>query len=305
MFDNWRGTLARKRFYRLTRDILDTPPMPVQDGPLTIISMVSKNDIQMYLLALKSFYYHLRRGKVVAIVDADTPAESKETLRKHLPGIRFEILENINTGQCQRGGTWERILYVLDHAAKEYAIQLDCDTLTVGNVDEVLAYAERNIPFTLGNQGLPIWTLPETSADAKKLLATKNYVGIVAESRFDEYPNAASLKYVRGSSGFAGFAKGGFSRSGIEDFHQQMSALMGERWREWGTEQNASNFAVANSPGAVVLPYPKYTNYTPDKDWASSSFFHFFGTYRYTSDYFLKRAVAVIERLNAEQHAAP
>jgi hypothetical protein len=301
MFHNLRANMARARFYKHTSGILETPPMPVQPAPWSIVSMVSKTDVQMYVLALKAFYSRIGGGTPIAIIDRDMPSESRAVLEHHFPGIKFEILEDIPTGPCQRGGTWERILYVLDRSSSEYTIQLDCDTLTVGDVSEVVHCVRNNIPFTLGNQGLPIWTLPETAANARGLLQSKDYIGIFAESRFDQYPDAASLHYVRGSSGFAGFSRGGFNRAAIEAFHVNMERLIGSRWREWGTEQNASNFAIANSPGAIVLPFPKYTNFTPDTDWSVSSLFHFFGTYRYSGDYFAQRARTVIDTLNTSK----
>ena len=68
MFYKLRRLLAVKRFYRLTRDILDTPPMPVIPAPFSLVSMVSNNDVQMYLLSMKSCYRHIGRGKLVAIL---------------------------------------------------------------------------------------------------------------------------------------------------------------------------------------------------------------------------------------------
>src|SRR5579872_844777 len=133
MLDNFRGRLKKDRFNRLTRGILDTPPLDMADGPWAIISMVSNSDVPMYLLALKSLYRHLKRGKVTAIVDRDLPRESREILKHHVPGITLTDLEDIDTGICQRGGTWERLLYVLDHSRDEYTIQLDSDTLTFGD----------------------------------------------------------------------------------------------------------------------------------------------------------------------------
>lgn len=81
---------------------------------------------------------------------------------------------------------------------------------------------------------------------------------------FDQYPNAKNLEYVQGSSGFAGFAKDRFTQAQIEDFDRNMRGMFGNRWLEWGTEQTASNFAIANSPGAIVLPYQKYANFGPE-----------------------------------------
>src|SRR3974390_3102678 len=100
----------------MTRAIFDTQPMPVIDAPWSIISMVSNADVQMYLLSLKSFYPKIGRGKIVAIIDRDMPRESRMVLERHFPGIRFVILEDIDVGICQRGGTWERIVHLLDHS---------------------------------------------------------------------------------------------------------------------------------------------------------------------------------------------
>jgi hypothetical protein len=116
MFTRIRKKLNRDRFYRLTRGILDTPPMPVKDANWSIVSMVSNDDVQMYLLAMKSFYARMERGKLIVIVDRDMPNELRGVLQRHFPGIRFVILEDIDTGICQRGGTWERLVYLLDHA---------------------------------------------------------------------------------------------------------------------------------------------------------------------------------------------
>src|SRR6185503_8193655 len=140
---------------------------------------------------------------------------------------------------CQRGGTWERLVYLLDQSAHEYVIQMDCDTLTFGtDVNEVLSCAQNNVAFTLGNMGRPIMSMLTAAEEAKA--TDSNYVGILAERLFEKYPGAAAKKYVRASSGFAGFAKGGFPRAEIEVFHREMEKLLGADWKKWGTEQNAS-----------------------------------------------------------------
>jgi hypothetical protein len=298
MFYRLKTRFRKARFERLTRGILDTPPMEVKDAPWSIISMVGNNDAQMYLLSMKSFYQRMGKGKLVAIVDRDHPAALIDTLSGHFPGIRFVILEDIDTGRCQRGGTWERLVHLLDHAEKEYAIQVDCDTLAFGaDVDEVRRCAEQNLAFTLGNRGRPIETMASIAADAKAM--DSNYIGIVSEREFDKYPNADTTRYVRASSGFAGFSKGGFPRAEIERFHEIMEGILKDRWREWGTEQCGSNFAVANSPGAVVLPFPKYGNFWPGLVRGQSAFLHFFGTHRYDDDYFADQGRAEIARLSA------
>lgn len=296
MFYKLKKSMATSRFYRQTRAILETPPMPVVPGPLAVVSMVSNNDVQMYLLSMKSFYRQLGRGQLVVVVDRDMPAEARAQLSQHFPGIEFQILEDIDVGKCQRGGTWERLVYLLGRTQNEYVIQLDCDTLFLGpDVQEVLDCVAANQAFTLSGGEREIVEMPEAARRARQI--NHPYVGMEAESLFDRYPGAEMLRYVRGSSGFAGFARGAFSAAQIEDFHVKMEALLPGRWTEWGTEQCASNFAVANSAGAVVLPFPKYANFDHHHDPKESSFLHFIGAHRFDDDFFAQQGQCVIDAL--------
>jgi hypothetical protein len=296
MFHRLRKSIRTKAFYRDTRGILETPPMPVVPGPVSVVSMVSNGDVQMYLLSMKSFYRHLGRGQLVAVVDRDMPAESRGLLSRHFPGIAFQVLEDIDTGSCQRGGTWERLVYLLGRTEHEYVIQLDCDTLTFGpDIAEVLDCVAANRAFTLSGGEREIVSLPEAARRAERI--QHPYVGLAAERLYVNYPDAENLRYVRGSSGFAGFARGGFGRADIERYHTEMQRLLPDRWTEWGTEQCASNFAVANSPGAVVLPHPKYGNFDHYHDPAKSSFLHFIGEYRFDDGLFARLGQQVIREL--------
>ncbi|MGH7155752.1 MAG: hypothetical protein ACREF3_17635, partial [Acetobacteraceae bacterium] len=242
------------KFDRQIAGISETAPLALKDAPWTILSMVRPRDVLMYLLSIKSFYKKLGSGKVLAIIDRDTPEHSLATLRAHVPGISLVILEDIDTGACQRGGTWERLVYLIDRSRDGYVIQMDCDTLPVGpDVNEVADCVRNNIPFTMAD-GWKLEPMRETAASAAKIPG--DYVGIAAERLFDRYPGSDDLLYIRGSSGFAGFSRNGFSRAALDDFHRNMETLMGQRWREWGSEQCGSNFAIANSPNAIALPYP-------------------------------------------------
>ena len=297
-----RKNLNRRRFDRLTRGILETPPIQITDAPWSVISMVSNHDVQMYILSVKSFYARIGRGKIIAIIDRDMPQQLRNLLEEHISGIRFAILEDIDTGRCQRGGTWERLIYLLNHAQSEYAIQLDSDTLAFGtNLSEIVQCAEENRAFTLNNHhDSYILTLREYAEDARGL--DSGYVGIAAERLFDRYPDCDRLKYVRGSSGLAGFAVRGFAPGRIEEFHEIMGNMMGdETWRKWGTEQCASNFAVANSPNAFILPYPKYANFAPGTPHPENAFMHFIGSCRYDDDFFIRRGQEVIRELNSHR----
>jgi hypothetical protein len=291
MFHRLRTRAQRSWFNRQTRGILETAPLEIKDAQWSIVSMVGNDDVQMYLLGMKSFYSRLGAGKLIAIVSKTMPVESRTLLNRHFPGIRYVTLQEIDTGRCQHGGTWERLIFLLDLSQ-----QFDCDVLAFGaNVAEVRQSIENNVSFTLGNAGRPIETMSSIAIDAREMKS--DYIGIVAERVFDKYPDAERTRYVRASSAFAGFARGGFAKSKIEQFHDFMNDMLGRRWNEWGSEQCGSNFAVANSAEAIVLPYPKYANFWPGLKREGSSLLHFLGTYRYLDGYYASLARAEISRL--------
>ena len=140
--------------------------------------------------------------------------------------------------------------------------------------------------------------MEEQLSDAlSELLGPAKFLRVLAERFFDRYPGAESLKYVRASSGFAGFAKGAFPRARIVEFHGIMERFLGDAWKKWGTEQCASNFAVANSLGGIVLPFPKYASFNPYIPRGKSAFLHFIGSHLYLDDYFSLCARKEIARL--------
>lgn len=286
---------AMKRFLKRTAGIFKTPKIRIAPGPPRIVSMVSTRHVQMYLITMKAFLTRLGRGEVICIIPADTPEDDKDLLEQHIPKIQFEVLETIDPNPCQRGGTWERLVYVLEQSREIYTIQMDSDCLAFGDLREVAESVDANRSFAVTNAGKPIRTMREWAEDAKA--QEGDYVGIRAERLFDKLPCCDELKYVRASSGFCGYAHRGFSRERLDAFHEKMASLMGQAWLERGTEQNGSNFVIANSKNARLLPFPKYTNFFPGRDPAQSDFLHFFGTYRFANDVFLHRSLQVISEL--------
>ncbi len=304
MLYNLRRKLAAQRFDRAIAGILETKPLRLEDAPWCVAGMVADRDVPMYVLALKAFYPRLGRGKVVAIIDRGMSQSLRDTLARHIVGIEFAILEDIPTGTCQRGGTWERLLYCLDRSEREYTIQMDCDTLPVdGDLPEVLGCIAANRSFTMSD-GFSVMDLPAAASLAQA--TPSDYIGIFAERQFDRYPDAMSHRYVRGSSGFAGFAKGGFTRARISTFHAAMETLVGKaRWREWGSEQCGSNFAIANAPNPYVLPYPDYASFTPRLRRNEARFLHFIGRFRYDDGFFAARGQDAIAAASGAAGSPP
>lgn len=285
------------------RAILDSDPVRLRPAPLRVVSMVSRFDCRMYLVAIKSFYRQLPGGAITVIDDGSLTARQREALRHHLAGVEIVGIDGIATGRCPRGGCWERLLHILDRSAESYVIQLDADTLTTGPVPEVVAAALENRAFTLkGGANEAIHGLAAAAAQVAE--RDTRYMQIRAEQALPRLPADMGRFYVRGSAGFAGFARGGPGRDKAEAFSTMMQGMLGESWAEWGSEQITSNFLVANSPSGQALPWPRYCCFLPGVDADAATFLHFIGSSRFEGGVYARRSREVIAAILAEQRRA-
>ena len=92
--------------------------------------MVSHRDLIMYFVAIRSLYAQIGEGAIAIIDDGSLTAADTEILHRLLGGPQIIRADQIDTGACPRGGTWERLLHILDLSSSRYVIQLDSDTLT-------------------------------------------------------------------------------------------------------------------------------------------------------------------------------
>ena len=294
-----RRTVNYFRFHRQIGRLLDTPPLTRRSAPLTIVSLVAGYDVRLYILAMKALYRRLPGGDIVAIIASDVPPSSQTLIRRHLGDVEFVPITSIETGRCQRGGTWERLLYCVDRSARRYVIQMDCDVLCAGPIPEVLDAVHDNRAFALAD-GIPKKPLRQWVQDG--IARNSDNVVTAFEKQALEFPDVDRWLYLRGSSGFAGFAHGAIDREFIQNFHDSGLKVMGSRWREWGTEQVASNFAVANSPGSIGLPKPKYLSYENHENHAipeEISLLHFLGYCRFNHGVYARFANREIDALLA------
>src|SRR5258708_7473266 len=104
MFHRWKLHRQENLFQKKTAAVWDTPPMPVVDAPWNNVSGFYRCDahtVQMYLIAIKSFYARIKRGKITLFVERGFSPDVRRLLEHHLPGIRFAIFEDIDMGTCQ------------------------------------------------------------------------------------------------------------------------------------------------------------------------------------------------------------
>jgi hypothetical protein len=271
----------------MVRDVVNSPPVRcVETSRAIIITQLCPMDVYMYLVAIKTLTRFVAARGIHVVADG-LSSENKELLKKQIHGIHIQDIGGIDTGDFPRGGTWERLLYILDRNDEAYVIQLDADTVTLASPLHVIECIAQNRSFTLGSyKGQEVITFKQASEHVRKGGNSRSqHVQMLAELAMEQFDNCDQTKYVRGNSAFAGFAKGQHAKTHVRRFSQTMENLIGkDKWSEWGSEQVTSNYAVANSDNPLVLPFPDYGYFNPSvkADNEASVFLHFMGTHRFS-----------------------
>ncbi len=291
---------GKYRFDRVAARVLATAPLHLRgDSPL-FLSMVCHRDVPAYLLAIKSLYSGVGCGRVTIINDGSLTSSDLAILHNHIQNIEVFDIAAISTGSCPRGGTWERLVKILELTANNYVIQVDADIMVSASVAEVVHCWEENRPFLLGTRaGQQVSPAAATARMVQGWINAYYWdrlpVGVAAEAALDKLLDGKS--YVHASSGFAGFAQGAFSLADLQEFSALMSRTLREKqWNEWGSEQIASNYMLANAPGATVLPFPRYACFEPDLEKCDHALLHFIGEHRYNDGIYRRTAAKFIAR---------
>ena len=298
MLDRIKRKLDRAWFDFRCAGIYQTPPAQCDPASnVLIVSQLHHPDLTMYMLAAKSLARHVRPHGFVIVDDGLLP-EDKRILSAHFESIRFITSESMRLDTCPSGGCWERLLTLAHENQSHYVIQLDSDTLTLTEPKEVLESIAQTRSFTLGtSSGTHFVALAEASQRAHD--NSDKHVQNHAERALRDYPDMSQLKYVRGCAGFTGFAPGKLNTSAIEQFSMHMEKLVGQqKWHEWGSEQVASNFMVANIDDSLVLPVDRYPFWKPGIPIAKAVLVHFFGTFRFARGMYIRQGIRIIQQLS-------
>ena len=299
ILDSLRRRWAERRFLATARAVLDTPPIVPRDDGLVLFSMIGTRVVLPYLVAVKSLHAQLGRGRVLLLDDGTLTAGDRDVLARHCGNPRIIPIGDVDTGPCPRGGTWERLLTILDLRRDNYVVQIDSDLVTVGPVPAVRDCIDANRSFTIrGEADAEILPLPVIARNHRG--HGNAHVQAALEARIDELrlPGLPDPRYVRGCSGFTGFARDPGGRALAEAFSIEAQKLLGpDKWAEWGSEQVTSNFVIANAPDALLLPYDRYLNFWNEGVADDARVIHFIGTYRYHRGTYRDRASQAIAAL--------
>ena len=300
--------MAAWRHGRAVRHILDTPPIVPKDDGVILFSMIGTAVLLPYLVAVKSLHAQLQRGRVMLLDDGTLTDADKAVLAHHVGNPVILTFDDIDTAPCPKGNCWERLLAILDLRRENYVIQLDSDTVTLGPVPEVATAIAGNRSFTLGGGVEDVehgfMTVPQMIRDIYPDGPLYPHIQSVIESALRDMPGADGLKYIRGCAGFAGFSQSAGGRALAERFAVDAGRVVGPRFNEWGSEQAASNFVVANDPDPIQLPYDRYTNHWEEALPAEPAFIHYIGTYRYDRGSYLASTERAIRQLKPNRSSS-
>lgn len=289
-------------FAAVVKSVLETPPLDAGHRDFVLLSMVQSRDVLPYLLAAKSFASYASPSKAVVVADPSLTRDDRAVLRKHIPFLEIVDAGSLQVATLPKGGTWERLIKIASLAPHHYVVQLDADTLTVAPIEEVVRAIEENRSFVLatanGQQIRDVQDAIEGLAGARESNA---HIQALAEANLDALVPLGDFRYVRGCSGFAGFARGSLEHGTLVSVSQAMHGRTGARWSEWGTEQVTSNIVTSSAQNAVLLPHPKYC--APHWRDEYSAFLHFIGYVRYANRYYATVARKAIARLHRTEGA--
>jgi len=304
MFWQLKQKFHREKFNYMCSGVIKTPRIESDNSDLLIVSLVSHMDVMMYLVAIKTLYRHLGRGKIAIIDDGSLTKSDLVLLKSHVEFSEIVPISSIAMGQMPRGNCWERLAYVVDKSSDHYVIQVDSDNLFTGPLPEVEKCYKQNTSFITGsgfkvNGELLHGILPMPVVCEKMKIFKRDFVEVLIERHFDQLPRYQDLKYAKANVCFSGFGKNAVTRNKMEEFSDNMQRIVGDRWWEWGTEKITGVFLASNASKACVLPHPKYTSYydQPEINYDQSAAIHFTGTHRFHKGYYIRKARETLQTI--------
>lgn len=282
-------------YERVVKGVLDTPPLQPGKLPFIALSMVHQRDVLPYLVAIKSFAKQANPQRVVIVCDPTIGDKERQIFKKHVPHVELRDAAEFRIPDIPVGGTWERLSAISEYVKNTYTVQLDADTITVAPIPDVVEAVGNSRGFVIGEDpGQPLLTLDDAATLSKDW--NDKHIQAYSEKRMIEAGLSMNL-YVRGCSGFTGFPVDVGMNGKMIDFSRKMRAVTQLRWGEWGTEQITSNYLVANSNDAKVLPFPAYR--TPRGTLTDVRFAHFIGYVRFANDLYRQATRRTIKMLQA------
>jgi len=277
---------------------LNLPPLnrqsEIQSG-LCVLSMLCKRDFYQYLISIYSFSQLLNPEKIVVVNDGSLTLRHIEILKGKIPNIVILDGADFIDERVPTYTSWRRMLALESFIVNYYVVQLDADLISRYDLSEIKEAINSNRSFILGTEQQDKISIVQAQKEAKARHNPDNkHVQQLAEMNLDSLQSIDYKYYVRGCAGFAGYAKGSFSKDTLIAISNCMFSRIGDTWRNWGSEQTAANILIANQESSIVLPLNRYGSVARYSE--ELKLIHFLGTWRFDGFLYNKIAKSFINK---------
>jgi hypothetical protein len=303
--------LNYKIFRTYTGGIRLSPPIPCYaDASCEIHTMLSKRDLPLYVVAIKSFLRFYRAVSVVVHSDGTLDATCESILRRHIPGCRIISYQDADRRAMDRLGTDSAL-----HRCRSYDVSyrrlvdtelwgrtpsriiMDADILVVNEPVEVISWIEGgpgSVPFLMGQ---PPRTSCETGVSSEN---TPRHIQTIFKEKLEllGLQLGEVALFLDGTTGGFYGSNGQLSLEKIEML-LQASEKLGIPMTEWGGEQCMVIYLLSCA-GAKRLEPERYFNFFPDqmRKIERATLIHFIGSDRFYRHVYSKTAAEVVRQMS-------
>jgi hypothetical protein len=304
MFYRLKQAFHRAHFAWRTRAILSSEPISCDPGASCALhTMVSKADLPLYLVAIKSFLRFYPGVGILAHSDGSLRPQDEALLTRHIPGCQVIAAEQADERARQVFGpdsflfrlrgwdaSYRRIIDTDLWSNTPKRIIFDSDILVLDRPQEVIDWIDRGTtPFLMGQPARQVMP-PGTSKHIQAL--------------FRDQVNAISARlgvpslFLDGTTGgFYGCVGDELSTGRVERLVQTCLDL-GIPMQQWGGEQ-AIVIYLLSTAGANRLDTSLYFNFDFDlvDRVGRAKLVHFLGYCRYHKNIYVEQAAVIANRL--------
>lgn len=307
MFYRLRQSLAYRHFQWKTQELESTPRLESDPrASCEVHTMLGRNDITMYILAIKSLLSYIPSLSVVVHSDGSLTHEDVARLVRHVKGIQFVLHEEADERAAERlrdspfiakwravDAAYRRLVDIELWRRAERVIILDSDVLTSHEPREVREWTQSGtLPFLLGQSSNAPQTVENPDANAH---VQAQFLRKVPE--ISKRLNTKALFVQGATAGFCGY----FHELALDKVEAALRAALdlGLPMEQWGGDQCLVIYLLSIA-GAERLPGQRYLNFDPgvSKVAQSAAMIHFYGTHRFHGLVYPTLAAETVRRLS-------
>ena len=245
----WRQNAAIAGHAQAIAGILDTPPIEQRQDGLVLFASIGSTSLLPAMVALKSLWRPLQRGRVALLDDGSLTAEDRAVLAHHFADPELVRADTVNMGSFPAGQGWESLLTMLERRGGEYWLRVAPDSVTLGDVPEIAGTIGANRSLT------------DLSAEAES-----EHPLPFAEAFRSDLPRMDRWRYLDAGGGLTGLAAGQGGRA-IAEAALALLPAPGPNLTAGKNARRAAGFIVANEIAPVCLPRTLYRSWKQGEDW--------------------------------------